>query len=99
MKALLIVLSIIVFIGLCVGGWFLYWAVALQNQNQQYGVNTHSQQYQSSLISQERDAAQGWTNATDPAQKKQIAETFCAVYSDLTEKPIDLVQADARMCN
>lgn len=93
--AILVVLAVIV---LAVGGWFGYWALAKANTNQQYQVNTNSQQYQQSLVDQERNRVQGYDQTTDPAQKQQIATTFCQVYPDLNPAPTDLVQASARIC-
>lgn len=98
MKALVIVLSVIVGIALIVGAWFGYWALARANQTQQYGVNTDGQQYQAGLISQERDRVTAYNVATDPGQKKSIADQFCAVYLDLTKPPTDLVAAYDDIC-
>lgn len=83
---------------LCVGGWYGYWHLAKAGQNNRYDVNTHSQQYQAALVSQERDRVAGYDAATDPAQKQQIKATFCAVYLDLTQVPADLSAAHARIC-
>lgn len=83
---------------LCTGGWLLYWRLALAGQNNQYNVNTHSQQYQAGLIAQERDRIAGYDAAIDPAQKQQIKTSFCQVYPDLTQPPIDIQSAHARIC-
>jgi len=98
MKVALTIVSIIAGIGVCVGLWFGYWALAQANQTQQYKVNTNGQQYQSSLVSQERDRISGYDIATNDAQKAQIKSTFCQVYPDLNPAPNDLVQAHARIC-
>lgn len=94
----LTLVGVIVVVALAVGGWFLYWGIARANQDQQYQVNTNSQQYQQSLIQQEQDRVQGYDAASDTAQKQQIASTFCAVYQDITHPTPDLMQAQARIC-
>lgn len=80
-----------------IGGWKLHWWAAKAAQNNQYQVNTSSQQYQSGLVSQERDRVQGWLNATDATQKSLIGSMFCATYLDLTQVPADLSQAAAEI--
>lgn len=75
------------------GWWFKQQDVGLQRD-----VNRNSQQYQDGLVSQERDRIQAYDAAVDPAQKKQLALTFCAVYVDLVKPPTDIVQAQARIC-
>ena len=97
----LVILAVIGGIALLVALWFVGWQVAKANTDQQYQVNTHSQQYQASLVQQEQDRVQGYDTATDPAQKQQISATFCSVYQELThpETYPDLVQANARICN
>ncbi|MEC5149200.1 hypothetical protein [Cryobacterium sp. GrIS_2_6] len=95
MKYVLLTLAAIVVL---VGAWFGYWALAQANQTAQYGVNTNGQQYQSGLVSQERDRIAGYDKALDPAQKAQIKVTFCQVFPDLKPAPTDLVQANARIC-
>lgn len=98
---------------ICVGGWFAYWKLAGSAQSDRYKVNTHSQQYQSGLVSQERDRVQAYdqlgtaiaavkdpaTKTADRAQQDQIRETFCQVYADLQNTPTDLTQAHARICH
>lgn len=95
----LVIVGVVVAIAIVVGAWTGYWWIARQSQNNRYDVNQHSQQYQGALVSQERDRVQGWDAATDPAQKRQIADTFCAVYETLTQPPTDLVEANARICH
>jgi hypothetical protein len=96
--AALAVLGTVVVSAIAVGCWFGYWALAEQSQTNQYKVNTDSQQYQASVIDQERDRIQGYDASTDPAQKAQIASTFCASFPSLTLAPADLVMASARIC-
>lgn len=95
MKATLITIGVI---AIAVGLWFGGWALAGANQTKQYQVNTSSQQYQAGLVAQERDRVQGYATATDDAQKKQIALTFCQVYPDLKPAPADLVAAQSTLC-
>lgn len=83
---------------LSIGGWYGYWALAKSGQNNQYNVNTHTQQYQAGLVAQERDRVTGYDAAVDPAQKAQIKTTFCQVYTDLTQPPADIQSAYARIC-
>lgn len=100
-----VIFSLIVIIALCVGGWFLYWKITQANVNQQYQVNTHSQQYQSAQIDEARDYFNGWSSdeqalITAPASQKSQwtsqaqdeANTFCATYADLTKPPSDLIE-------
>lgn len=96
--ALTVALAAVTVVVLLVGGWFGYWALARQATSNQYDVNTHNQQYQSGLISQERDRVQAYDIATDPGQKQQIKLTFCQVYPNLTPPPADLVEAHTRIC-
>jgi len=79
-----------------VGCWFGYWALAKKSTSNQYDVNTHNQQYQAGLVSQERDRVQAYDTAVDPAQKQQIKLTFCQVYPNLSPPPADLV--DRKSC-
>lgn len=81
-----------------VGAWFGYWWLARASQSNRYDVNTHSQQYQAGLVSQERDRVQAYDVATDDGQKAQIRSTFCAVYTQLDPPTPDLVEAHARIC-
>lgn len=98
-KALLVVAAAVVLVAVCIFGWKGYWALAERGQTNRYNVNTHSQQYQAGLVAQERDRIQGYDTASDEAQKKQIAMTFCQVYPDLNPAPDDLVAAHARICS
>lgn len=109
---LLTVLSVVLFVGLCVGGWFGYWSLAKSSQTRRYEVNTQSQQYQGGLVSQERDRVAAYdelgpviASTTDPsiksvdeAQQDQIKTTLCEVFVDLNPAPSDLAQANARIC-
>lgn len=98
MKVVVAILGVIVAIGVIVGLWFGGWALAEANQTAQYKVNTNGQQYQSGLVSQERDRIAAFDIATVPAQKEQIRTTFCQVFPTLKPAPEDLVQANARIC-
>lgn len=89
----------VVVAALIVVGWFLYWHLAESSQNHRYEVNTHSQQYQAALVSQERDRVQGFDAAVDPGQKANIKATFCAAYRDVTQPPDDLLQDVVRICD
>lgn len=89
------ILTAAILIGLWFGGWALYQA----NQSARYAANTHSQQWQAGIISQQRDRVTAYDIATDEGQKKQIATTFCAVYLDLNPAPADLTDANFRICN
>lgn len=99
MKILIVLGSLLAVAVLAAGGWFGYWFLAGQSQTNQYIVNTQSQQYQASLIDQERNRAQGFDAAAPGPQQTQIASTFCAVLPSVTIVPADLTQASARMCN
>jgi hypothetical protein len=88
----------IVVVGLVIGCWFGYWAIARKSVSNQYDVNTHNQQYQAGLIAQERDLAQGWNAATDPAQRSQISQQFCAIYDQLKPPTADLTAAYSHIC-
>jgi nitrogen fixation-related uncharacterized protein len=92
------VLAAIAVVAILVGGWFGFWALARANQQQQYQVNTDGQQYQASLISQERDRVAGYDAAADGPQKEQIKSTFCAIYLTLKPAPEDLAAAYSRIC-
>lgn len=99
-------------IGLCFGGYFAYWAIAGDSQDRRNHVNTHSQQYQAGLISQERDRADAYDTLTstiaaekdavakqaDRVQQIHIKQEFCQVYPDITDVPNDLSQAHSRIC-
>jgi uncharacterized membrane protein YcjF (UPF0283 family) len=98
MKTAVWILGVIVAIAIIVGGWFGFWALAKANRDQQYQVNTNSQEYQQGLVQQEQDRVQGYDAASDATQKAQIKATFCSTYQDLTHPTNDLVQAQARIC-
>lgn len=85
-----VLLAGILVIALVVGGWSLYWWTQQHGIENRYEVNTHSQQFQSGLISQERDRAQAYGVATDPGQRAQIKATFCQVFPDLSPAPADI---------
>jgi len=91
-----VVVGLLIFAGVCAGGWFLYWHLAESSQNNRNTVNTHSQQWQAALIASERDRMQGWTAAVAPEQKTYLKNTFCADYLNLTDIPTD-VQHDATL--
>ena len=93
--ALAVVLGILV----CVGVWFGYWALARQATTEQYQVNTNNQQYQASLVSQERDRVTAYYAAVDPAQKQAISSQFCQIYPTLNPPTADLIQAHAAICS
>ena len=95
---LLSLLGVAVSIAAAIGIYWGSWALAEQNQTNQYKVNTNSQQYQAALVDQERDRIQGYDTAAEGAQKAQITSTFCAAYLSLTLPPTDLVLANARIC-
>ena len=78
--------------------WFGYWALSRKATDNRYDINTHSQQYQASLVSQERDRVQAYDAAVDPAQKANVKATFCQVYLTLTQPPADLASAHDRIC-
>jgi len=93
--------ALLIVIVLCVGGWFGYWWLAKANQSQRYDVNTHSQQYLASLISQERDRVAAYDSLPDGPQRTAIARMFCAVFQELSDKgtpPSDLTTASIRLC-
>lgn len=98
-KQILAIIGVVLLLAaITVGCWFGYWAVYKQSVKNQYDVNTHTQQYQSSLVQQERDFAQGYNAATDPAQKAQIRSTFCSMYTNLDNPPADLASAQVQIC-
>lgn len=82
-----------------VGCWFGYWFIAKKIQSNRYDVNTHSQQYQAGLISQERDRVTAYDRAVDEAQRQAIADAFCAEYDQLDPPTADLLRAHARICS
>lgn len=99
-KILVGMAAFVLFIGLCVGGWYGYWALQSSSQQNRYQVNTHGQQYQSGIIAQARDDAKGWNVAVDSAQKKFLATEFCTVYLNIdSPKPADIVADYAIICN
>jgi hypothetical protein len=94
-----ILLALAVIAGLSVGGWYLHWHLAKSSVDRTYQINTHSQQYQQSLIQQERDYAHDYDAVTNDGQKEQLKSTFCSTYADLTQPPNDLIVAYSRICN
>jgi flagellar basal body-associated protein FliL len=96
--ALISILAALVVVGLAVGGWFLYWHLAKAGQANRYEVNVGTQQYQAGLIQQERDRVIAYNIATDPGQKKAIADQFCAIFPSIVPAPTDLVSANASIC-
>jgi len=93
------VVVLLVSVAVIGGAWFAYWAIQKQSTENRYDINTGTQQYQSALISQERDRVTAYDVSVDEAQKKNIASTFCAVYSELTNPTEDLSAAERRICN
>lgn len=93
-----VIVAIVVVVALSVGGWYLYWFLNEQGTANQNQVNIRSQQFQSGVISSERDRVAGYDAAVDPAQKANIKQTFCTMYLDLTPPPEDLIVANARIC-
>lgn len=83
---------------LIVGGYGLYWWVAKDSTARQYDVNTGTQQYQSGLISQERDLVIGYHRSLDTGQKAAISDQFCAVYPQLKPPTPDLATAYPAIC-
>lgn len=81
-----------------VGGYGLYWWLAKDTTEKRYDVNTGTQQYQSALISQQRDRVQAIDIATHEGQKKQLTLTFCSTQTEVTVVPPDLAAAAARLC-
>lgn len=98
MKPLNIILAAVTVAALLTACWFGYWALNRQVISNRYQNDTHNQQYQSGLVSQERDRVQGYDAATDPAQKAQIKATFCQIYPNIDKPPADLVSARNRIC-
>jgi hypothetical protein len=92
------VVGLLLLVGIVVGGWQLGWWLNKANANKQYEVNTHTQQYQAGLISQERDDVIGWEQATDANQRDLIKGQFCTIYLNLTQPPADLVFANSKIC-
>jgi hypothetical protein len=95
-------LAIVACVVLAVGIWHLGWFVRKANVNQNYQVNVTSQEYQQSLVSQERDRLTGIQVADDPGQKKNLELTFCSVYANLTPVSVqtnqDLQIASTQYC-
>lgn len=87
---------------LCIGIWHLGWFVRKANVNQNYQVNTTSQEYQQSLVTQERDRLTGIQSSDDPGQKKNLELTFCSVYFNLTPVSVqanqDIAIGSAQYC-
>lgn len=102
MKSALAVFGVIVAVvvivgGITLGGWQASWWFTQHNVQRQYDVNVHSQQYQQGQIEQLRNDVQGYDMATDPAQQAQIKATFCAIWPNLTQPPVDLQMAAGRL--
>lgn len=94
------ILAVIVVVALiAIGGWKLHWWMAKATVQNQYVVNTQTQQYQAGLISQERDNVLAWNKAVDPGQKQAISDQFCAIFQSLSPAPADLVSARSNICN
>ena len=89
------VLALAVVCALAYGG---YWWLAKDTTNKRYDVNTNNQQYQSSLIQQNRDRVSDIDRALDPGQKAALTQQFCAINATITNPPADLVSAGARLC-
>lgn len=95
----MVAVALLIGLVLAIGGWYAYWALAKASTNNRYEVNTHTQQYQASLVSQERDRMSGYLAATDSGQKLAIAQQFCAVFPSLDIPPSDLVSAASQLCH
>lgn len=91
--------NVILVIGLIVGFYYLGFVVRQDAANREYGVNTHTQQYQAMLLDKERAYATQYNSLADGPQKAQMKSTFCATYLDLTQPPADLVAANSTICN
>jgi hypothetical protein len=96
--ALVFVVGAALFVLLCIGAYQGYWYLAKKNTQNQYDVNTGTQQYQAGLISQERDLVIGWNRSPDTGQKAAMADQFCAIYSQVHPVPADLAVAHSTMC-
>lgn len=81
-----------------VAAWFGYWALARETTEQRYRVNQGTTQYQSALISAQRDRVTAHDLAGNPDQRAAIAAQFCAVAMELTHTPADLSLAQSRIC-
>lgn len=92
-----LVVVVVVAIGVVIAGWQANWWFAKKNVDRQYDVNVHSQQYQAAQIDQLRNYIQAYNASDDDAQKAQIKSTFCAVFPNLTQPPVDLQEADMRI--
>lgn len=95
LRGILIALGLaIVAVGIYLGGFWLQ----KDATNRNYEVTTNTQQYQSGLVSQERDRVTAYTQATDAGQKALIKGQFCSVYDTLTQPPADLAAAHSQIC-
>jgi hypothetical protein len=81
-----------------VGGWQLHWWMARHGVNNRYQVNTSSQEYQSSLVTQERDRALAFDKSQDTEQRAVIRAQFCQVLADIHPIPAD-IELDAAHLN
>jgi hypothetical protein len=95
----LTVFAIIAFI--FVGGYGLYWWLARDTTEKRYEVNTGTQQYQASLISENQDRLQDYVRAQDPGQKEALRQMFCADVQKIKDIDVhapDLASAKIEMC-
>lgn len=82
----------------CVLAYGGYWWLAKDTTEKRYDVNTGTQQYQNSLIQQNRDRVADIDRTLDPGQKAALTQQFCAIQLTITPPPADLVAASARLC-
>lgn len=66
--------AFVVAIALLIGGWFLVWYLRGQAASNQYQVNTHSQQYQATVIAQERSLVTAIETASTAGQRTAFTE-------------------------
>jgi uncharacterized protein HemX len=92
------IVAILVVVAISIGVYQLHWFVEKKNVQNQYEVNTGTQQYQSSLIERERDLASGYQASDNAGQKTFIAGQFCALIKDTHPLPED-IQSDAVLMN
>jgi uncharacterized membrane protein affecting hemolysin expression len=77
----------------------LTWAgIAPWATNKQREINHNSQQYQDSLIVQERNAVTAINTANSDEQKQFFTDQFCAQYVDIIQPPSDLMIAHGKLC-
>lgn len=92
-----------VFAVLCIGGYGVYWWVSKDSTDRQYGINTHSQQWNAAKVDQLRNLAHDYDVAQDPGQKAAIQSQFCSIYQVLKPAPPanatdDLFAAHTSIC-